>query len=76
MAGYVLDGTGYCKWDGSDTGGYVPMFIQDTSYGTQWSYRDAVYIYYYFRDFNEESAADPSGQENVSNVQEWVKYIF
>ena len=76
VAGYVLDGTGYCKWDGSDTGGYVPMFIQDTTYGTQWSYRDAVYTYYYYRDVNKESAADPSGQENVSNVQEWVKYVY
>ena len=76
VAGYVLDGTGYCKWDGSDTGGYVPMFIQETIYGTQWSYRDAVYTYYYYRDINRESATDPSGQDNVSNVQEWVKYTY
>jgi uncharacterized repeat protein (TIGR02543 family) len=76
VAGYVLDATGYCKWDGSDTGGYVPMFVQDTTYGTQWRYRDAVYTYYYYRDLNEESDTDPSGQENVSNVQEWVKYIY
>ena len=76
VAGYVLDGKAYCKWDGSDTGGYVPMFIQDTSYGTQWSYRDAVHTYYYYRDLNKESATDPSGQDNVSNVQEWVKYTY
>lgn len=76
VAGYVLDGTGYCKWDGSDTGGYVPMFIQDTTYGTQWSYRDAVYTYSYYRDVDEESSADPSGQDNVSNIQEWVKYRY
>ncbi len=76
VAGYVLEGTAYCKWDGSDTGGYVPMFIQDTSYGTQWSYRDAVHTYYYYRDLNKESATDPSGQDNVSNVQEWVKYTY
>ena len=76
VAGYVLDGTGYCKWDGSDNGGYVPMFIQDTTYGTQWSYRDAVYTYSYYRDVDEESSADPSGQDNVSNIQEWVKYRY
>lgn len=76
VAGYVLDGTAYCKWDGSDTGGYIPMFIQETFYGTQWSYRDAAYTYFYYRDFNGESATDPSGQDNVSNVQEWVKYSY
>lgn len=76
VAGYVLDGTAYCKWDGSDTGGYIPMFIQETFYGTQWSYRDAAYTYFYYRDFNGESATDPSGQGNVSNVQEWVKYSY
>lgn len=76
VAGYVLDGTAYCKWDGSDTGGYIPMFIQETTYGTQWSYRDAVYTYSYYRDIDEESAADPSGQDNVSNIQEWVKYSY
>ena len=76
VAGYVLDGTAYCKWDGSDTGGYIPMFIQETIYGTQWSYRDASYTYFYYRDVNRESATDPSGQGNVSNVQEWVKYSY
>lgn len=76
VAGYVLDATAYCKWDGSDTGGYIPMFIQDTTYATQWRYRDAVYTYYYYRDVNAESATDPSGQDNVSNVQEWVKYVY
>ena len=76
VAGYVLDGTAYCKWDESDTGGYIPMFIQETFYATQWSCRDASYTYYYYRDVNRESAADPSGQANVSNVQEWVKYRY
>ena len=76
VAGYVLDGTGYCKWDGSETGGYIPMFIQETTYGTQWSSRDAVYTYYYYRDLNKEAAADPAGQENVANIQEWVKYVY
>ena len=76
VSGYVLDGTAYCKWDGSETGGYVPMFIQETIYATQWSYRDAVYTYYYYRDLSKESATDPTGQEEVTNVQEWVKYIY
>ncbi len=76
VAGYVLDGTGYCKMDGSDTGGYIPMFVQNTTYGTQWRYRDAIFTYHYYRDVDKESASDPTGQENVSNVQEWVKYIY
>lgn len=56
VAGYVLGpGTAYCKWDGSETGGYVPMFIQSTTYKTQWRYRDAVYTYYFYKwsDFTE-----------------------
>ncbi|MBR4575932.1 MAG: InlB B-repeat-containing protein [Clostridia bacterium] len=76
VAGYVLDATGYCKWDGSDTGGFVPMFIQNKTTSTVWSYRDAVYTYYYYRDTNKEASEDPSGQENVSDVQELVKYVY
>jgi uncharacterized repeat protein (TIGR02543 family) len=76
VAGYVLDATAYCKCDGSETGGYVPMFIQDTISEKQWSYRDAVYTYYYYRDLSKESATNPSGQDNISNIQEWVKYIY
>ena len=60
------------QMDGSDDGGYIPMFIQ--SLNTRYRYRNAIYTYYYYRDVDEESETNPSEQDNVSNVQEWVKY--
>ena len=75
VAGWVLGpGTAYCKYDGSDTGGFVPMYIQNETYGTQWSYRDAIYTYYYHKDEIKESTTDPTGQANVSNVETLVQY--
>lgn len=44
------------------------------NYGTRWYYREPVYTYYYYRDVVKESTSDPTGQANVSNVQEWVQY--
>lgn len=41
---------------------------------TEWRYQDPVYTYYYYMDENKESTTDPSGQSNVSNIQEWVQY--
>ena len=37
--------------------------------------RSKVYTYYYSKVDNLEATSDPTGQENVSNVQKWVKYI-
>lgn len=44
------------------------------NYGTRWYYQEPVYTYYYYRDVAKESASNPTGQENVSNIQEWVQY--
>ncbi len=41
---------------------------------TEWRYQDPVYTYYYYKDENKESTTNPTGQSNVSNVQEWVQY--
>lgn len=43
---------------------------------TEYRYRDRslVYTYYYKKSESLESASDPTGQNNVSNVQEWVQY--
>lgn len=46
----------------------------DIQYGTRWYYQDPVYTYYYYKDENKEATTDPTGQSNVSNVQEWVQY--
>ena len=50
--------------------------IQSTTSATQWRSQDAVYTYYYYRDTDSESATDPTGYNGVSNVQEWVRYIY
>lgn len=41
---------------------------------TQWHYRDKVFTYHFRKNESMESATNPSGQENVSNIQEYVQY--
>lgn len=41
---------------------------------TQWHYRDKIYTYHYRKNENMESATNPTGQANVSNVREYVQY--
>ena len=41
---------------------------------TEWRYQDPVYTYYYYRDVEKEATADPTGQDNVSNVVMYVQY--
>ncbi|MBQ6163494.1 MAG: InlB B-repeat-containing protein, partial [Clostridia bacterium] len=43
---------------------------------TQYRYRDRykMYTYYYSKTEDMESTTDPTGQKNVSDVVEWVKY--
>lgn len=41
---------------------------------TEWRYQDPVYTYYYYKDENKETTSNPTGQSNVSNIQEWVQY--
>ena len=42
---------------------------------TEWRYQDPVYTYYFYRDVNKEASGNPSGNQNVSNVRRYVKYI-
>lgn len=55
---------------GDNTGG---TFITYKN-ATRWYYQEPVYTYYFYKDENKESTTDPTGQSNVSNVQEWVQY--
>ena len=41
----------------------------------RWYYQEPVYTYYYYRDVSQEAMNEPDEQENISNVQKWVKYI-
>ena len=65
------------KWYYNGTN-YRTMWLEyewdDVQYGTRWYYQEPVYTYYYYRDVNKESSTNPSGQSNVSNVVEWVRY--
>ena len=79
--GDVYGHAGY-KWWYSSTN-YVTLYQRSPfttqewvsdNYGTRWYYQDPVYTYYYYRDLDKESASDPTGQSNVSNVQKWVQY--
>ena len=54
---------------------WVPDGTYDANnYGTRWYYQEPVYTYYYYRYVNKEQTSDPTGQENVSNVQKLVRY--
>lgn len=67
--------TNYFKADG--TAGGLSPFERDRwiSQGyTQWHYRDKVFTYHFRKNETKESATNPSGQENVSNIQEYVQY--
>lgn len=44
-------------------------------YSTRWYYQEPIYTYYFYRDVDKEETTDPTGQSNVSNVQELVQYI-
>lgn len=67
----------YC--DTNWTGVYMcdPFTTQELDYEEHipiWYFQDPIYTYYYYRDVNKESGSNPSGS-NISNVQEWVRYI-
>ena len=67
---------GYKYWQGStyDTYWYLREY-DDIHYDIRWYYQDPVYTYYFYRDVNKETtSSNPTGQENVSNVVEYVQY--
>ena len=51
------------------------FFISSNTYTTYYRYRDRslVYTYYFYKTESKEATTAPTG-ENISNVQEWVKY--
>lgn len=49
------------------------VWVSD-NYGTRWYYQEPVYTYYYYRDVAKEATSNPTGQSNVSDVVEWVRY--
>ncbi|MCI8634123.1 MAG: leucine-rich repeat protein [Eubacterium sp.] len=67
--------TYYFKADG--TAGGLSPFERDRwipqGY-TQWHYRDKIFTYYFRKSENKESTTNPYGQENVSNIREYVQY--
>ena len=43
-------------------------------YATRWYFQEPIYTYYYYKD-TETSSGDPSGNDGVTNVVKYVKYI-
>ena len=79
--GTSSNGDPYYKYWHSSTNWWVVYFKEtrqqkvSDNYGTRWYYQEPIYTYYYFKDTELESTADPTGQDDVSNVVKWVKYI-
>ena len=79
--GTSSNGDPYYKYWHSSTNWWVVYFKEtrqqkvSDNYGTRWYYQEPIYTYYYFKDTELESTADPTGQDDVSNVVKWVRYI-
>lgn len=70
-----VNSRGYKYWQGSTYDTYWPLReYDDIQYGTRWYYQEPVYTYYFYRDVSKEATSNPTGQNNVSNVVEWVQY--
>lgn len=75
--GYVGSDKAVNLWARADySGNYsVDKTFTKTVNRTEWRYQEPVYTYYYYRDLElETTAADPTGQTDVSNVVKWVQY--
>ncbi len=78
--GYYSDITGQrykgaaCGSCGNGNNWHLDYTYTTNNYGTRWYYQEPVYTYYYYQDTDKESATDPTGTENISNVQTWVLY--
>ena len=78
--GYYSDITGQrykgaaCASCGNGNNWHLDYTYTTNNYATRWYYQEPVYTYYYYQDNDKESATDPTGTENISNVQEWVLY--
>ncbi|MBR7060206.1 MAG: hypothetical protein IKI34_00520, partial [Eubacterium sp.] len=63
-----------CGSCGNGNNWHLDYTYTTNNYGTRWYYQEPVYTYYYYQDNAKESATDPTGTENISNVQKWVQY--
>lgn len=79
--GYKSSGSGlqYYKTYACPECGNDHMWLPDgeydvPQYGTRWIYQEPVYTYYFERSTDKESNSNPSGNPNVSNVKEYVRY--
>ncbi len=78
--GTASNGDPYYKYWHSSTNWWVVYFKEtrqqkvSDNYGIRWYYQEPIYTYYYFKDTELESMADPTGQDDVSNVVKWVRY--
>lgn len=74
--GYVGSDTAKNWWVRADYEGNrsVSKTFSKSVNRTEWRYQDPVYTYYYYRDVEKEATADPTGQDNVSNVVMYVQY--
>ena len=71
------DGETYYGWYSHDGNNYPLWFYDgeydDIRYGTRWYYREPIYTYYFYQDNDlETTEGDPTGQDNVSNVVEFI----
>lgn len=63
-----------CSICGATNQWHLDYTYETSNYATCWYYQDPEYTYYYSRQLAKESTSDPTGTENVSNVQKWVQY--
>lgn len=71
--GYDFHGTGKTAYDGLGGGRWFKWDQAGTGY--RYRTRSKSYTYHYYKDESKETTAgDPTGQNNVRNVQKWVKY--
>ncbi|GEM_PF-709135 len=73
-SGIKFYGTHKCPTCGAQNMWVPDGSYKTNNYATRWYYQDPVYTYYYYKDENKEATIDPTGQSNVSNIQEWVQY--
>lgn len=73
-SGIKFYGTHKCPTCGAQNMWVPDGSYKTNNYATRWYYQEPVYTYYYYKDENKETTTDPTGQSNVSNVQEWVQY--
>lgn len=73
-SGIKFYGTHKCPTCGAQNMWVPDGSYKTNNYATRWYYQDPVYTYYYYIDESKETTTNPTGQSNVSNVQEWVQY--